>query len=92
MGPKAADRYHSPLSETTIKLLYLQVDIHLYKDLYHTLFESYLTYGISVWGGSPKAKLLPLFKAEKKVMRVIFGDRAKYLDKFKTCAQVRPLN
>ena len=25
-------------------------------------------------------------------MRVIFGDRAKYLDKFKTCAWVRPLN
>ena len=56
---------------------------NLHKDLYHTLFESYLTYGISVWGGSPKAKLLPLFKAQKKV---------KYLDKFKTCALVRPLN
>ena len=41
---------------------------------------------------STKAKLLPLFKAQKKVMRVIFGDRAKYLDKFKTCARVRPLN
>ena len=39
-----------------------------------------------------KAKLLPLFKAQKKVMRVIFGDRAKYLDKFKTCARVGPLN
>ena len=25
-------------------------------------------------------------------MRVIFGDRAKYFDKFKTCARVRPLN
>ena len=25
-------------------------------------------------------------------MRVIIGDRAKYLDKFKTCARVRPLN
>ena len=65
---------------------------NLHKDLYHTLFESYLTYGISVWGGSTKAKLLPLFKAQKKVMRVIFGNRAKYLDKFKTCARVRPLN
>ena len=38
------------------------------------------------------AKLLPLFKAQKKVMRVIFWDRAKYLDKFKTCARVRPFN
>ena len=25
-------------------------------------------------------------------MRVIFGERAKYLDKFKTCARVRPIN
>ena len=65
---------------------------NLHTDLYHTLFESYLTYGISVWGGSTKAKLLPLFKAQNKVMSVIFGDRAKYLDKFKTCAWVRPLN
>ena len=35
---------------------------NLHKDLYHTLFESSLTYGISVWGGSTNAKLLPLFK------------------------------
>ena len=55
---------------------------NLHKDLYHTLFESSLTYGISVWGGSTNAKLLPLFKAQKKVTRVIFEDRAKYLDKF----------
>ena len=65
---------------------------NLHTDLHHTLFESYLNYGISVWSGSPKAKLLLLFKAQKKVTRVIFGDRAKYLDKFKTCARVRPLN
>ena len=62
------------------------------KDLYHTLLKCYLTYGISLWGGSLKVKLLPLFKAQKKVMRVIFGDKAKYLDKFKTCARVQPLN
>ena len=30
---------------------------NLHKDLYHTLFESYLTYGISVWGGSTKPRL-----------------------------------
>ena len=24
---------------------------HLYKDIYHTLFESHLSYGISSWGG-----------------------------------------
>ena len=65
---------------------------NLHKYLYHTLYLKVILpmcYGISVWGGSTKAKLLPLFKAQKKVMRVIFGDRAKYLDKFKTCARVR---
>ena len=65
---------------------------HLHCDLYHTLFESYLTYGISVWGGCSKAKLKPIFKAQKKIMRVIFGDRIKYLDKFKTCVRARPFS
>ena len=45
--------------------------------------QRYLTY---------KAKLFSLFKAQHKVMRVIFGGKAKYLDKFKTCARVRPFN
>ena len=64
----------------------------LHKDLYHTLFESYLTYGISVWGGTSNVKLSPLFKAQKKVMRVVFGDRVKFLEKFKTCVRTRPVN
>ena len=63
----------------------------LHKDLYHTLFESYLSYGISVWGGCSNTKLFPLFKAQKKVMRVVFGDRVKFLEKFKTCVRARPI-
>ena len=65
---------------------------HLYKDLYHTLFESYLTYGISVWGGCSSKALFPIFKAQKKAMRVMFGDRARYKEKFKTCCRARPYN
>ena len=34
----------------------------LHKDLYHTLFESYLAYGITVWGGVSENRLLPLFR------------------------------
>ena len=30
---------------------------HLYKDVYHTLFESHLSYGISSWGGIAQHKL-----------------------------------
>jgi len=64
----------------------------LHKDLYHTLFESHLTYGITVWGGASDAKLEPLFKAQKKCVRIMFGDREAYLNKYKTCARTRPLN
>ena len=35
--------------------------ICLYKDIYHTLFESHLSYGISLWGGISQNKLKPLF-------------------------------
>ena len=56
-------------------------------NLYHTLFESYLSYGVSVWGGAK-----PVFKAQKKAIRVLFGDREKYIDKFKTCVRERPFS
>ena len=61
-------------------------------NLYHTLFESYLSYGVSVWGGAKPSKLKPVFKAQKKAIRVIFGDREKYIDKFKTCVRARPFS
>jgi hypothetical protein len=64
---------------------------NLHKDLYHTLFESYLTYGITVWGGVSDTKLLPLFRAQKQCIRIMFGDKEAYLDKFKTCARSRPI-
>ena len=63
---------------------------NLYPDLYYTLFESYLTYGITVWGSITDAKLDKIFKAQKKIVRVLFGDREKYLDKFRTCCRARP--
>ena len=63
---------------------------HLHKDLYHTLFESHLSYGITVWGGISHNRLLPLFRAQKKCLRILFGDKNAYLDKFKTCARTRP--
>ena len=61
----------------------------LHKNLYHTLFESHLTYGITVWGGNHETKLNPLFKAQKKCVRIMFGDKEAYLNKFKTCARTR---
>ncbi|MCP4489865.1 MAG: reverse transcriptase family protein, partial [Gammaproteobacteria bacterium] len=62
----------------------------LYASLYHTLFESHLSYGISVWGGVPHDKLEKLFVVQKKCIRILFGDSVKYNDKFCTCARARP--
>ena len=64
---------------------------YLHKDLYYTLFESHLTYCISVWGGVPQYKMNELHVIQKKCVRVLFGDFEAYLDKFKTCVRARPM-
>ena len=58
----------------------------LYMNLYYTLFESYITYGITVWGSIPNRK----FNAQKKILRVLFGDKEKFLDKFRQWRNDRP--
>ncbi len=63
----------------------------LHKTLYQTLFESHLTYGISVWGGVSKQKLSKVFNAQKHCLRILFGDKEAYLDKFKTSVRTRPV-
>ena len=64
----------------------------LHKTLYHTLFESDLVYGITVWGGISLNKLNPIFVTQKMCMRILFGDKATYLDKFKTCVRTRSID
>ncbi len=61
----------------------------LYKTIYHTLFESHLNYGITVWGGVSKTKLEPLFILQKKCLRIRFGDKEAYQDKFRTAVRTR---
>ena len=64
---------------------------NLYLKLYSALFESHLTYGISVWGVSLKDNENDkLFVTQKQCIRVLFGDLDKYLDKQSTCARTRP--
>jgi hypothetical protein len=65
---------------------------HLHKDLYHTLFESHLSYGITVWGNLSESKIAPLFTSQKRCLRILFGDKEAYMDKFKTCARARPFD
>ena len=61
-----------------------------YKALYHTLFESHLTYCISAWGGVPSHKTDTLFSIQKKCLRILYGDREEYINKFCTAARTRP--
>ena len=63
----------------------------LYKQIYHSLFESHLSYAISVWGGISSNQMKPLFITQKKCVRILFGDPDKYADKFRTCARIRPI-
>ena len=64
----------------------------LHKQIYHSLFESHLSFAISVWGGVSSNLLKPLFTTQKKCIRILFGDHESYEDKFKTCARVRPID
>ena len=61
-----------------------------HKDLYYTLFESHISYCISVWGGVAPRKLNPLFIAQKSCIRIMFGNYS-LSEKYKTCARSRPL-
>ena len=53
----------------------------MHKTIYHTLFESHLSYGITVWGGISNNKLKPLFILQKQCIRILFGDKQAYLDR-----------
>jgi hypothetical protein len=62
----------------------------IHRDLYYTLFESHLSYCISVWGGATQYRISSLWTIQKQCVRVLFGDREAFHDKFNTCARTRP--
>ena len=66
------------------------IPVEYYKTIYTALFESHLSFGISVWGVALKPcgndKILI---TQKHTIRVLFGDLDAYLDKLSTCARVR---
>ena len=41
--------------------------------LYHALFNSHLSYGITVWGGVSRNKLEKIFVLQKRCVRTLFG-------------------
>ena len=64
----------------------------LHKNLYHTLFESHLSYEITVWGGISISKLKSVSTAQKHCIRIMFGDNEAYLEKHRTAARTRDID
>ena len=63
----------------TIKRISANIPKGCLKSVYHTLFESHLIYEISVWGNTSQANIDKLFRLQKRCIRIIFGDREKFL-------------
>ena len=61
-----------------------------YKPLYYALFESHMTYCITVFGTISKTCSEKQFKIQKHCIRILFGYLKKYLDNFRTSARTRP--
>ena len=63
-----------------------------YKSIYHSLFESHLSYGITCWGGAYSSKLESLFRLQKRCIRILFGETPSFDDPeyYQTCARARP--
>jgi len=67
------------------------IPAELYLKIYNALFESHLSYGISVWGVVIRERSNDsLFITQKHCIRILFGDLDSYLDKQSTCARTRP--
>ena len=59
--------------------------------IYHSLFSSHLTYGITCWGGTYKSKLQRIFNLQKRCGRILSGeiysfDHPEY---YSTCSRAR---
>ena len=60
-----------------------------FKSLYYSLFESHLSYCLTIYGSANNNQTEKIFRVQKHCLRVLFGNREEYLEKFETCARVR---
>ena len=79
-----AYKLRSYLSNRKLKSMRDNIPEEHYKPLYYALFESHMTYCITVFGTTSKSCSEQLFKIQKHCIRILFGDLEKYLDKFRT--------
>ena len=76
-------------SLSTIKRKKPFIPPHLRRNIYFTLFESFIGYCLTSFGGAGKNKLDAIHKLHKKAMRILFGNSEAYYDKFNTAARTR---
>ena len=59
--------------------------------IYHSLFLSHLTYGITCWGGTYKSKLQRIFNLQKRCVRILFGEIYSFghPEYYSTCARAK---
>ena len=74
----------------TIKRILEYIPSTNHKSIYHTLFESQLSYCVSVWGGAKKKSKYKIFTLQKRAIRFLLGDYDSFIDKFCTSARTRP--
>ena len=79
------------ISFAIIKRISSYIPPENHKNIYHTLFESHLSYCISVWGGTKKKLIDRIFTLQKSAIRYLFGDYESFLDKFNTAARTQPI-
>ena len=75
------------VSFAIIKRICPYIPAENYKNIYHTLFESHLSYCISVWGGARKKLIEKVFVLQKSAVRYLFDD--SFIERFKTAARTR---
>ena len=74
-----------------IKRMITNIPSEHYKSLYYALFESHLSYCITVFGNANKNTTDRLFTTQKHCIRILFGDLEAFIDKHSTCCRTRPL-
>ena len=78
----------------TIKRIKKFIPKEHYSKLYHSLFISHLTYGISAWGSLSPHKLKKIFSIQKRCLRLLFGEKLNFdhSEFYKTCARARSID
>ena len=78
----------------TIKRIKKFIPQEHYAKLYHSLFISHLTYGISAWGSVSTNRLKKIFSIQKRCIRLLFGEELNFdhAEYYKTCARARSIN